>query len=270
MAKSKPSGLANRFTRANAAVKHRIICALNGEVGAWKTSWALGAPGPMLVQNLDRGLEGVIEPFQELREIYVTNYDSNTHELAQIENDEQRQEAAEAIAASIESDLLDALANGIRSIVWDKEGQIYDIVKYAMLGGKESDNPNRFYPVHQRLGSWINALKDSDANLICIRGMKTPWVNEVKGSGKIGAAPSKKDRIPRGWGQLEEHMHLNILNRAEIEETDEGEKITRVYMDIGKSRGPGGREIQNTSIPFVTFPEFATLVFPDTTEEDWQ
>lgn len=251
-------------------MKHRIIAALNGEVGTRKTSWGLGMPGPMLVQNLDRGLEGIIEPYQDAKEIYVCNYDSNTHELSQITDDDQRQEAAEAIAAKIEEDLIYALENGIRSVLWDKEGQIYDIVKYAMLGGKESDNPNRFYPVHQRLTSWINAVKDSDANFVCIRGMKTPWVTEVKGSGKLGAAPSKKDRVPRGWGQLEEHMHLNIHNRVVETVEDDGTVTVDVEMAIGKSRGPGGRDIQNTVIPYVEFPEFATAVFPDTEQEDWQ
>jgi hypothetical protein len=266
----KPTGLDSRFQLADGTVKNRIIAGLAGEIGTWKTSWGLGMPAPLLVQSLDQGTEGIAEPLiQKGKKIYLTKYSANTNELREIKDDDERMAAAEEIASQIEDDFLYAIANGIRSILWDKENQVYDIVKYAELGAP-SDAPSNYYPIHQRLEAMIAAAKESDINFVCIRAMKTPWVSEVKGSGKIGASPSKTQRIPAGWGRLEEQMHLNIINRFVEEVDDEGAKTLNVVMDIGKSRGPGGRDIQNTTIPYTEFAEFATAVFPDTSQEDWE
>ncbi len=56
-------------------------------------------------------------------------------------------------------------------------------------------------------------------------------------------------------------MHLNIEHVID----GDGDFM----LNVGKVRGPGAREIQNTQIAYREFPEFACLVFPDTTEQDW-
>ena len=90
--------------------------------------------------------------------------------------------------------------------------------------------------------------------------MKTPWAPKVnKRTGVEGAAPTKF-RERRGMREIEELMHLNI----EHVWTEEA-----FMLNIGKSRGPGGRDIQITTIPYVEFPEFAQLVFPESQEADW-
>ena len=58
--KNATTGGLGRFTKASTTLKPRIIAASYGEVGTLKTSFWLGAPGPILVQSLDWGLEGVI------------------------------------------------------------------------------------------------------------------------------------------------------------------------------------------------------------------
>src|SRR5712664_1628954 len=72
---AKPMNEFARYTKADATYKHRIIAASYGEVGTGKTSFWLGAPGPIVVQTLDQGLEGVVERFTANKEIYVANYD---------------------------------------------------------------------------------------------------------------------------------------------------------------------------------------------------
>ena len=240
----------SRFQKANNPVKNRIIGASFGEVGTLKTSWWLGAPGPIVIQSLDRGLEGVIEPFQAQKDIYVAEYDANTSDVTQ--------EQAESIRDQIIEDFKDALTKA-RTIIWDKETQIYEIFKWAEFGAP-SGNPKDYYPLFQRYRSLFNMAKDSDVNFGVIQGMRTPWVPVQKGSGKTGAAPAKNSRERRGMPEIDELVHINIEHVLE-----DGE----FRMKIGKSRGPGGQNLQNTEIAFLPFADFAGLMFPDSDPSEW-
>jgi hypothetical protein len=252
------------FEKLGSEGKQRIIGASFGEVGTLKTSFWLTAPGPILLQSLDRGTEGVVDVYLKKlenegreKDIYHVKYDPNTHLLA---GEDDGQAVAEEMAAKIEKDFEVAIANGIRTIIWDKETQIYEIFKYAQFGSP-SDQPSNYYQLFQRYRALINKAKDSDINFGVIQGMKTPWVSEMKNSGKIGAKPSKTERVRRGMPEIDELMHLNIEHIID----EDGD----FAMKVGKVRGPGARGIQNKTIGYVEFPEFATLVFPETEEGDW-
>lgn len=247
--KSDPFG---RFTKAESEVKQRIIAASYGEVGTLKTSFWLTAPGPILVQSLDQGLEGVIEDIQKTKDIYVCEYEANTDSIDQ-------DAAIEARDKFIE-DFEYAVSNGIRTIIWDKETQVYALLKFAEFGAPSS-NPSDYYSLFQRYRRLINLAKASDINFGLIQGMQTPWAPKVnKKTGAQGAARADGQRERRGMAEVEELVHINIEHVLE-----DG----RFYLKIGKARGPGGQAIQNTTLPYVTFPELAGLIFPDTEESDW-
>jgi hypothetical protein len=251
--------LDDMFTKMDSKGKQRIIAASFGEVGTLKTSFWLTAPGPILIQSLDRGTEGVVDVYLKEhpeKSIYLAEYDANTHLLVQ---EEDAQAAAEGVYAKFEADMRGAIKKGVRTIIWDKETQLYEIAKYAVLGAPSS-NPSNYYELYQRYRALINDAKDSDINFGVIQGMKTPWVTEMKATGKMGGKPSK-DRVRRGMPEIDELMHLNIEHVID----EDGDFM----MNIGKVRGPGAREIQNKTIPYMEFPAFATLVFPETEESDW-
>ncbi len=166
--------LDNFFEKQTSVGKQRIIAASFGEVGTLKTSFWLTAPGPVLVVGLDRGTEGVLDVYLKKLEddgieksIYLVEYDANTHLLAA---EADAQAAAEEVAAKIEKDFKDAIDNGIRTIVVDKETQMYEIFKYAVLGAP-TGAPSNYYPLFQRYRALINMAKDSDINLGLIQGM---------------------------------------------------------------------------------------------------
>ena len=268
MAKTRSSNpLAARYSRVGSdSLKQRIVAASVGEAGALKTSFWLSAPGPILVQSTDQGLEGVIDvpvdedvyghscPFNEAKDIYVEEYDPNTTD--------REQEEAEEIRGKFEEDFEYAITHGVRTIVWDKESQVYDIFKYAEFGAP-SDAPSNYYPLFQRYRKLIAMAKASDVNFGIIQGMKTPWVPKVnKNSGKTGAQAAVGTRVPRGMPEIEELVHINLHHFV-----GEGGEF---QMAIGKSRGPGGQNIQNTTIPYMAFKDFAQLVFPGTKEGDWR
>lgn len=239
--------------------KPRIIGASYGEIGTLKTSLWAGAPGPILFQSTDNGTEGVIEPFQKQKEIYVINYETST--------DTQTQESAQEIVNKFITDYEYFVNNGIRTVVWDKEDQVYAIFKFAELGAP-TDAPNNYYPLFQRFQRLMNLAKSSSVNFGLIQGMKTPWVPKVNtGTGARGAtADTTGRRVRRGNPEVPEQVHINIEHV--LKTNDEGKP--EFWLNIGKSRGPGGRDIQNRSFQFMEFSMLAQLMFPDTEEEDWK
>ncbi len=249
-----------KFTKLTQDSILRIIAASYGEVGTLKTSFWLTAPAPIVIQSADHGLEGVVDVYLEklfketgvLKDIYVVEYDPNVGSMAQ--------EEAVASRDQFEEDFAHAILHA-KTVVWDKETQVYEIFKYAEFGAP-SDNPSNYYALDQRYRHLINSAKSTGVNFGLIQAMKTPWVGVAKNNGKVGAAPSKTARVRRGMREIEELVHINLEHAID----PEGNFI----INVGKSRGPGGQDIQNTTIPYCTFPEFAQLVFPESTEEDWQ
>ena len=65
------ASLGGNFTLANDPAPRRMVVALDGLEKMGKTSWALTAPGPIALQNLDIGAEGVIQKFQSEKQIWL-------------------------------------------------------------------------------------------------------------------------------------------------------------------------------------------------------
>lgn len=262
MAKPSKDNGWDRYTKVTEKSRQRIIAASFGEVGTLKTSFWLTAPDPIIIQSTDKGLEGVVDVYLKQlyeetgkrKEIYVVEYDPAVGNMAQ--------EEAIEVRDKFEEDFKDALTRA-RTVVWDKETGTYEIFKYAEFGAPSS-NPSDYYSLDQRYRHLVNLAKDTDINFGLIQGMKTPWKTVTKGDGKAKGAPTT-DRMRRGFRELEEIVHINVEHALEADENGENQFV----LKIGKARGPGGRNVQNQTIPYCDFPSFATLIFPDTEIESW-
>ncbi len=243
-----------RFTKADQPAKERIIAASFGEVGTLKTSFWLGAPGPIVILSFDKGLEGVVEPFQEEKDIYVKEYawtpsPTNTPD----------QDAAIEMRDTFIEDFEHAVLHA-RTVIIDKETELWDLVKYADFGAPREGTPKDWDVPKGRMRSILNLPKAHDVNFGVIQGMRNEWVSQVNPkTGKKGITQSG-NRIRAGSDDVDAIMFINIEHVFE-----EGE----FKLKVGKARGPGGRDIQNTTLPFVTFSEFGQLVFPESDESSW-
>ncbi len=257
---SKVSSPFDRYIKAEGEAMQRIIAASYGEVGTRKSSFWFEAPGPIVVFSFDRGTEGVIEQYQELKDIYVKEYEwSPTEELSQ--ND------AVSLRDEFTDDFEHAIMNA-RTVVIDKENDLWELFRYAEFGAP-NDSPRNYPALNQRYRRIINLPKSLDINFGLIQGMKDEWGEKInKKTGARGAASTGR-RIRQGFGEIEGLVHINIQHRREREEAEDGTPETHFYIDIGKARGPGSRQVQDQTFGALTFAEFATLVFPDTEESDW-
>lgn len=249
-------GLDSRFSKADADVKARIIGLSVGEVGTGKTSFWLSAPGPIVVFSLDKGLEGVVEEFQNDKDIFVQEYDW-------LPTEDTSKEDAEALRDQFIEDFEFALTRA-RTIVWDKETQIWELFRYAEFG-EPNDAPRNYPKLNQRYRKYLNMPKATNANFGIIESMKDRWVTKAKSDGSGTKGFNTGERVPQGFSEADEIVHMVLTHVRE-----DGE----IKYTVGKSRGPGSREVQDqTFTPLElkqAFTELAMLVYPDTTEEDWQ
>jgi hypothetical protein len=244
----------SRYSKADVLVKQRIIAASVGEPGSGKTTFWLTAPAPIVVMSFDKGLEGVVEPFAREKEIYVAEY-----EWAPAPGAELDQQEAIDLREKFTEDFEHAIVHA-RTVVWDKETDVWGLFKYAEFGVSEKGKPQDWDSLKQRVRRLINMPKALDINFGLIQGMKNEWVPEVnKKTGAKGITQSG-NRIRAGMDDVESLVHVNIEHVRE-----QGKFV----MKIGKSRGPGSRDVQDQTFSNLTFSDFAQMVFPDSSPEDW-
>lgn len=249
----------SRFQKADQPTKNRIIGASFGMPGTGKTSFWLGAPGPIILFSFDKGLEGVVEKFQDTKDIYVAEYDwSPTEDLDQEEAITLRDKFTEDFEHAIEV---------ARTVLIDKETDLWELFRYAEFGAPK-DAPLNYPALNQRYRRLINLPKSTDINFGITQGMKERWVKKVNArTGAQGAAASGEFERA-GFKEIEGLMHVNLFH--ERKRNPEPNKPSVFTFEVGKSRGPGAPDVQDQTFENLSFVDFAQLVFPDSTEEDWQ
>jgi hypothetical protein len=195
-----------------------------------------------------------VEQYQSTKDIYVAEYEwSPTDDLSQ--------EEAVVIRDRFIEDFEDAITHA-RTIIWDKETQVWELFRYAEFGAP-NDAPKNYAALYQRYRRIINMPKALDLNFGMIQGMKSPWVTETDTRGKSKLSKTK-DRVRKGMDEIEELVHINVEHYVEILPTG-----PRFMQRTGKMRGPGARDMQYREMESVTFAEFGQLLFPDSDESDW-
>ncbi len=242
-----------RYTKADQSAKQRIIGLSIGEPGSRKTSFWLEAPGPIVVFSFDKGLEGTIERYQSTKDIYVKEYEwMPTTETGQQEAIELRDAFTEDFEHAIQH---------ARTVLVDKETDLWELFRYAEFGAP-NDAPRNYPALNQRYRRIINMPKALDINIGFIEGMKDEWGSKTnKKTGAQGAA-STGNRIRQGFGELDGLVHICLQHTGVSPDT--------WGLQVGKARGPGGHEISGQTFPALSFQEFATLAFPDSSTTDWE
>jgi hypothetical protein len=237
------------FTRANAALKRRLILSIEALEGAGKTYFTLTAPGPIAFLNFDYGLEGVVEKFQVTKPIYVAAIKLDY--LPLMGKKDEVIAAAERELQKFETNYQTALKQA-RTIVIDTGTELWELMRLSAFGKVTQVMPHQYVAVNQEMTRLIKLAYDSDANLILTHKLKPEWINDKKTGGYEFAG--MKD-IP-----------FLVQAHARLWRDDDG----TFHMRVGKCRqnaGVAGLELVNEMI---TFSTLATFVFPDSVPEDWE
>lgn len=259
MAKKPEAAWTARFTKADADPKPRIVGLSIGEVGSGKTAFWLSAPGPIVVFSFDQGLEGVIEDFQKVKDIYVKEYEWMPTE------DTSQEEAVEL--RDVFSEDFEAALQNARTLVVDKETMLWELMRYAEFGAP-NDAPRNYPALNQRMRRLLNMPKATDVNFGIIEGMKDQWVTRGKADGGTKGVNTGA-RIRKGFDEADELVHVVLTHVRENGE---------FQYTVGKSRGPGGHTVQDQTFIVATdpeeklnaFKEFGMRIFPESSDSDWE
>lgn len=250
----------SRYAKADQPPKPRIIGLSVGEVGTGKTHFWLGAPGPIVVFSFDKGLEGVVEPFQSDKDIYVSEYDwSPTEDLDQ--------EEAIALRDKFCEDFEHAIQHA-RTVLIDKETDLWELFRYAEFGAP-NDSPRNYPQLNQRYRKYINMPKATEINFGCVAGLKDEWVRKINRKTGAEGAGASGNRIRAGFSELDGLVHINLFHTREKSEEASGAIKPCYWIEVGKARGPGGFDVQDQRFENLSFSDFGQLVFPGTGEEEW-
>lgn len=231
------------FTLIAAVPPRRLLFASHGREKTGKNHLGLTAPGPIFGQYFDPGgLEGMAEKFLKAplgpKEIFQAQYRFNKRK-------DDKAAAAEVKAQFIE-DFEQALG-WARTIQWD-EAEFWEVCRFAEFG-RESAKGREYGPLNGEYRGLIQSAYDAGVNLHLIQKVKEKWEDD-KPTGQM---------IPTGFTQAANIVQVNLRHTWSKDEGFQVEVINcRQNMDAA------GEKLD------MNFTELAMLVYPDTTEEDWQ
>ena len=238
------------FQLAVAPARRRLIMSLHGKVKQGKTHFALTAPGPIAVQNLDMGLDGVVQKFQGHKRIYVSNYEGIRSADLQSLDPAQVMKKMEETWIRFVDDYHWALKN-CRTVVWDTASEVWELARLTRLGKIGNIKPHHYAMVNMEFRELIREAEAGDTNFILLHRVKKEYVNE-QWSGAYERA---------GFGDVGSWVHLI----ASAERQDDG-----FHLCVEACRQ--NPNLRGADLPelLATFPQLAMLVFAGTSLEDWQ
>lgn len=264
------SSLSASFERVGGGARsYRDIAAITGEVGAGKTHFCLTAPDPIVVFNIDRGLEGVAEKEEfEDKEIYQHLIDWSPGGLDESELEIRAVALRDEFIAKFKEALKLA-----RTILIDTESRLWQIYRYSFFGSPNSGNIKDYDALNQKFEDFVNLAKGAaGVNLFLIRSMKNKWGQ----TGAVSNTTGKRSMAVSGrevWGY--EHLPGIVMTEMffrhdpDVEvDADNTDPNYRYVIDIGKCRH--NLALQHTTVPRCSFPRLGQLMIPGSKTKDWK
>jgi len=238
------------FYKAEKSQLRRLVISVEGMEREGKTSFALSAPGPIALFDMDIGLEGVVDKWVDEKEIYIASFDYR---------DATDQDEWEAMWNRMRGSYLTALKDkSIRTLVWDTAGEAWELCRLARFGKLQQVRPHHYGPVNAEFRDMIRKVYETDKNLVMVHKMKPTYV-DVKGTGE---ATRTGEWERAGFSDIGYLMQMNLRVWRNL---DEGFGLT--IRDCRQNASVAGIDIME---PMNTFPFVAAQVFPDTSTEEWE
>ncbi len=244
------------FERANEPAKRRLIMSLDGKEKSGKSDFALrDTPAPIAVINTDVGLEGVIQKFQDDKEIYRSDHILNfplggaPEKIAAMAN---------VVWAKAKKDYFGALENSeIRTLVVDTATELWELLRLARFGKLTQVMPHHYGPVNAEFRNLIDRAYDYDTNVILIHKLKKEYIQGKDGK---GSPTGKWERA--GFGDTGYRVQINARTWREKEDGE-------FHLLIEDCRQNPDLFNEDFTAPMNSFTFLASVVFPDTAPEDW-
>lgn len=227
------------FRLAQSIVKKRLIVSVQGQEKTGKTHFALTAPGPIGFQDIDIGVEGVIEKFTHDKEIHLAEYTLDFP---------FEQRAAEQMWKQFSSDFKRLLGSHVKTGIVDNASEAWDLLRVAKFGRLTQIMPHLYTVVNSEFRGLLKMAYKSDANLILLHKVKKEYIND--------SFTGKYER--NGFNDV------GYLVQVVVETYKESGKFFLRVLASRQNPGIEGLVIENP-----TFQKLGVAVFPGTVEQDW-
>lgn len=178
------------FVRANLETGKALVCSVDGLEKQGKDHFGLTGPGPVCIISTDIGVDGVVQKFQKVKEIYIAHYRLGFEGNAKKRSLEDMQEIAsicDKTWSNITRDYHQALDDGARTIICDTGTDLWEILRMARFGKLTQVMPHHYGPVNAEFDAFIKAAYDDQgqarANVIFLHKLKEEWKNGADGKG---------------------------------------------------------------------------------------
>lgn len=160
------------FSNEHKPVPHRLIVSLDGLEGTGKTHFVLTAPPPIFLFDIDVGVEGVKEKFQDAgKDIY-------TYEV-RVPKGEKQNVYKELWREVLERvDKIYDYNEGTLGI--DTNSELYELARLAHFGKLTQVLPHHYTEVKAEFREVLRRADDSNMNLVLVHKVKPVYVNNVR------------------------------------------------------------------------------------------
>lgn len=191
---SSTSVKAPAFIRASSAVKPRLVLNVQGAEKSGKDHLALCyTGGPIYVHSFDIGLEGVVQKFQNTREIYVAEYELTIQPGEA--NEREVGAAANVVWEQFVSNYRDSLASTRDSglVLIDTGSEAWELLRLASFGKLTQVMPHHYSKPNAEFRDLVRECYDA-TNTVLLHKMKDEWENylDSKGQEKSRRTGNKK------------------------------------------------------------------------------
>jgi hypothetical protein len=249
------------FESAEDLPARSIIWAGEGIGGSGKTHFACTAPDPIAYFLFEPGgLKGVLSnPESKGKDIRVIDF-SKFMNWGLMERAERVKRAGEVMAKFYEN--WNRIVKLARTAVIDKEDMFWETMRYAH-DEVDSPDPKSFYELNLDYAALVADAEAHSMNLALLRGMKEKWGKTVSSTGKVGQGFTG-EVVPRGQKQVTELVQINLAHRWDDEAREFKVKI------LDKCRLGNAKEIMGEEFADFRFMDLATLLYPDSSEDEWR
>lgn len=243
------------FRRANEAVKKRLIMAIDGREKSGKSHFALSGPEPVAIINLDIGLDGVVQKWQDDKEVHVIDIKVDIQGLKELTPQAAAAEADRAYSAVVKA--YKAVLGEARTIIWDNATEIWELLRMARFGKLDHVKPHHYGPVNAEYRDLLRMAYDQDrTNLILLHKMKQEYIDD-KNTGAYKRA---------GFADTGFLVQVNAYCYRDPTIETVPECFGMTVQDCRQNAELAGVDFSGNDL---SFAQLAMQVFPGTTEKEW-
>jgi len=207
---------AHGFVKSTAKLARRLIISATGEDHSGKNHFAFTAPAPIYVHSFDPGIEGVIEKFNQKKDIYVATYEL---EVQPGEGTAQAvAESADKLWADFVSNFRDGLAScGQGTTVLDTDTEVWELLRLARFGKLTQIMPHMYGPVNAEMRDLLHEPWGKPVNVFFLSKYVDEWENYTDATGKERGRKTG-NKVQKGFSDLAFHVQVCGVNYREDRE----------------------------------------------------